>query len=63
MRHDLHQVIGVTTIRGKDDTAPELVDPDGADAVVHALLELLQVQAGVSVLRELFDRFLDGGPY
>ena len=63
MRHDLHQVIGVTAVWGKDDTAPELVDPDGADAVVHALLELLQVQAGVGVLRELVDRFLDGGPY
>ena len=63
MRQDGDQAVRVAGLRGQHDAAPEAVHPDRADPVVPAVLQLLQVQPGVSVLGELADRRLDRALY
>ncbi len=59
VRQDREQAVDIADVRGKDDAAPETVDPDGADALILAICQLLQVQPCVGVLAELANRGQD----
>lgn len=63
MGQDRDKAIRLASLRRQDDAAPETVHPDRADAVVPAVVELLQVHARVSVLGELADGRLDRALY
>jgi hypothetical protein len=60
---DRDKAICLASLWRQDDAAPETVHPDRADAIVAAVVELLQVQAGVRVFGELADGRLDRALY
>jgi hypothetical protein len=55
VRENRDQAVRVAGRRRQDDPAPEAVHPDRPDAVVTAVLQLLQVQASVRMLGEPAD--------